>query len=189
MSLSAVGICSNALQLLGDSPIASFATSEGKRAVTCANLWPQVRDFILRRHVWSCTRARIVLAPEATEPPFDWGYSFLLPADCMRLIQVGQRGVTIEHEVTGRRVLADTTVLYLVYQQRVEDPSQWDAAMTDAAVAEMAARLAYPITQSASMAELKRREADAAMKLAKAISGQDNPPEDWGDSPFIDVRG
>lgn len=189
MGLSAIAICSNALQLLGDAPIASFSLSEGKRAQTAGNLWPQARDFILRRHVWACTRKRDILAPDATAPAFDWSYSFTLPGDWIRTLQIGRRGERIDYELQGRKILAQQRALYIVYQYALEDPIQWDNAMVDAAVAEMAARMAYPITQSASLAQLKRQEADDAMRLAKAVNGQDNPPEEWADSPFVDVRG
>lgn len=173
--------------MLGDSPIASL-TENTQRALLCANLWPQVRDFILRKHPWSCTRVTDTLAAEATAYSFDWSYSYLLPGDCFRVLQVGMRGERWQYEIQGRRVLTDRATLPIVYQKQQTDPVQWDAAMVDAASAEMAARMAYPITQSASLAQLKRAEADRALQQAIAVSGQDNPPEDWADSPFIDAR-
>lgn len=188
MASSAISICSNALQQLGDDPIASFNLSEGKRARLCGTLWPQVRDFILRKHPWPCARKMVTLAPEATAPDFDWGYQFALPGDWMRTIQVGQRGERITHEVIGRRIMADTNVLRLIYVWRNDDPAQWDSVLCDLACSEMVARLAYPVTQSASLAELKRREAENAWMIAKAVAGLDNEPEDLGDSPFTDVR-
>lgn len=189
---SEITICSNALLELGDSPIASFAVSEGKRATTCANLWPQVRDMLLRRHPWPCARKRVILAPEADgayPDLFDWGYSFLLPGDWLRSLQYGARGERLAFEVEGRRILADTNTLKLVYVWRNTDPALWDDMLVDLACKEMVALLAYPITKSASLAEMKRKEADQFLREAKSIAGQDNEPEDWGDSPFTDVRG
>lgn len=183
-----MSICSNALQQLGDDGISSFSLSEGKRARLCGNLWPQVRDSLLRLHAWPCIRKQVVLAPEAAEPEFDWGYKFLLPGDWMRTLQVGRRGERTDYEHIGRSLYADTDTLRIVYAWRNEDPALWDSLLCDLACAEMVARLAYPVTQSASLAELKRREADHALKVAKSIAGQDNEPEDWGDSPFTAVR-
>ena len=188
MSSSAISLCSNALQQLGDDPIASFALSEGKRARLCGTLWPQVRDYMLRKHAWPCARKRVILAPEAAAPSFDWGFSFVLPGDWLRTLQVGQRNHRPNFELEGRRIYADTNALHLVYVWRNEDPSSWDSLLCDVASAEMCARLAYPITQSASLAQLKRQEADQMLREAKAIAGQDNEPEEWGDSPFTAVR-
>lgn len=188
MSSSAISICSNALQQLGDDPIASFALSEGKRARLCGNLWPQVRDYLLRKHAWPCARKQVILPPDSATPDFDWGYQFTLPGDWMRTLQVGQRGERIAHEIIGRKILSDSGTLHLVYVWRNEDPALWDSLLCDLASAEMCARLAYPITRSASLAQLKRGEADQMLREAKSIAGQDNEPEDWGDSPFTDVR-
>ncbi len=184
---SAVAVCSNALLLLGDDPIASF-DENSERARLCSNLWPMVRNDFLRRHTWACTRKRVILAPEATTPDFDWAYQFLLPGDWVRTIQIGEIGSRDPYQMEGRRILADTSTLYFVYVWANTDTEQWDSAMVDAACAEMCARLAYPITQSASLAELKRTEANHAMRVAKAIAGQDNEPEDWADSPFVQAR-
>ena len=174
--------------MLGDNPIASFAASEGKHATLCANLWPQVMAWLLRIYAWPCARKQVILAPDAAAPEMDWGYQFTLPGDWMRTIQVGKRGERIPHEMEGRRIYADTNALPLVYVWRNDDPALWDSLLCDLASMEMCARLAYPVTQSASLAQLKRQEADRALQVAKSIAGQDNEPEEWGDSPFTDVR-
>ena len=188
MTTSAVTICSNALLQVGDKPIASLSEATD-RALICANLWPQVRDYILRKHPWACARTIVDLAPESSAYSADWDYSFVLPGDCMRVWQVGPKNWRLRFERVGRRILTDASSLFLVYQKRLEDPTLWDADMVDAACAEMASRLAYPITKSASLAELMTGKARAAMAQAQAVNGQDNDVEDWADSPFIDVRG
>ena len=186
MASSEITIASNALQLLGSDPINSF--NEGKHAKMAGRLWPQVRDFLLRKYSGPCVRKRVVLAPEAEAPEFDWDYSFLLPGDWIRTLQVGQRGERLSFEATGRKILCDSSTLNLVYVWANTDPAQWDSALCDAACSEMAARMAYPVTQSASLSELKRTEADRALREAKSLAGQDNEPEEWGDSPFYDAR-
>ena len=188
MASSEITIASNALQLLGADPINSFASSEGKHAKLAGRLWPQVRDSLIRVYAGPCVRKRVLLAPESEAPEFDWDYSFMLPGDWVRTLQVGERGERISFESAGRKILADTSSLPLVYVWSNTDPAQWDPALCDAACLEMAARMAYAVTQSASLSELKRTEANKALKLAKSLAGQDNEPEDWGDSPFINAR-
>jgi hypothetical protein len=188
MASTAISICSNALQLLGDDPIASFASSEGKRARLCANLWPQVRDELLRKYPWPCTRRQVELAPEGTEPVMDWAYRFLLPADWLRTLQVGTKYSPIDYRHIGKSLYADVTVLPIEYAARIEDPTQWDSMLCDLACTYMVARLAYAVTQSNSLASEKMAEFQRALREAKSVAGQDNPPEDWGDSPFVEAR-
>jgi hypothetical protein len=53
--------------------------------------------------------------------------------------------------------------------------------------------LAYPITKSTSLRDSLKQEFYAKgvgiFARAKTVDGQENPPEDWNDSPFLNVRG
>src|SRR5690348_6919352 len=94
-----VSICSNALLMLGDSSIADF-NEDNDRARLASNLFPQVRDAVLRLHPWNCAVKRTVLAPDATTPPevaIDWTYQFTLPDDWVRTLQVGAYGEEDDH--------------------------------------------------------------------------------------------
>lgn len=187
MSVSAVTICSNALQELGDKSIASF--DEGtKHANLCANLWPQTRDELLTAHPWNCLVTRVALAPSADLPVFDYTAKFAKPADCLKILQVGEYGQEIDHRLEGDYILADTSVLYLRYCAKVEEPAKWDAMLVDLMTKRMAARLAYPVTQSTALAELKMKEFEMAFRRAKAKDGQDDPPETLGDFRLVSAR-
>ena len=60
---TAVTICSNALLELGADPINSL--EEGtKFARLCANLYPSLRDDVLRAHYWKCATKRVTLSPQ-----------------------------------------------------------------------------------------------------------------------------
>lgn len=188
MASTAIAICSNALQELGDDPINSFALAEGKRARTAGNLWPQVRNALMRAHPWTCLRRMAVLAPTNETPDMDWGYKFRLPSDWLRPLQIGERSSPIDHEIIGSHIYANTNVLPVKYIARIEDPASWDDLLVDLATAFMAWRLAYPITQSTTLSQEKRDTYSAMLRQAKSTNGQDNPADDWGDSPFTDIR-
>jgi hypothetical protein len=188
---SDVEICSNALLLLGDSPIASF-TEGTLRSRYCANLYPIAKRAILRAHPWNCTIKRVILAPEASTPAFDWGYQFVLPSGFLRLLQVGEAANPIDYSFEGSRILADTNVLPIVYVKE-ESEAAWDSLLTDVMVKRMEMDLAYPITKSASLRDSLKQEFYArgvgVLARAKSVDGQENIPESWDDSPFLSVRG
>jgi hypothetical protein len=184
---SAVSICSNAIQRLGEKPIASF--DEGtKHASTAANLWPGVRDALLRSHPWNCATKRTLLAPTAETPPFDYAHKFLLPGDWLKTLQVGRRGMAPDYQVEGRCILCSTTQLPLVYIARNENPATWDDSLVGAAELAMAAALAYPITASTSLRDSLLQEAQFVLRQAKAIDGQDSPPEEFEASGLMRAR-
>jgi hypothetical protein len=184
---SSVSICSNALIRLGDKPISSF--EDGTDAANaCANLYPDVLDALLRGHPWDCARKRVVLAPLSAVPAFDYAYQYQLPADYMRPIQIGARGCALDYVIEGRQLLTDASSLPLVYVFRNTNEATWDGLLVDVMTAAMTSVLAYPITQSASMAQTMEAKFQLAFKQAKAVNGQDSEPETLGDFPLLANR-
>lgn len=183
-----VSICSMALSLLGDQPIASLGAPNDRRATLCANIYPLAKEDILRSHPWNCLVKRVVLSPMTGAPAFEWGYQFALPGDCLRVLGVGYDGQPEDYQLEQGRILARSNVLRLRYLQKLGE-GQWDAGLVDIMTKRMVRDLAYPITKSTSLAQLKAQEFEIALKRAKAVDGQENPPEDWDDCALIAVRG
>lgn len=184
---SSVSICSNALVMLGGKPFSSF--DEPKDHVrTAANLYPSVRDTLLRAHPWNCAIKRLILAPLDTAPPFDFTNQFQLPGDWLRTIQVGRKGETIPYRSEGRRLLASVTVLPLVYVFRNEVEATWSTNLIHVMELAMAAKMAYSVTASASLRDSQRDEYMRELKFAKAIDGQDDPPEEFAEGTFLESR-
>lgn len=182
-----VSICSAALTLLGDVPIANLSEPSNRRAQLCANIYPQAKLDVLRAHPWNCLTKRVVLSPLTETPEFEWGYQFALPGDCLRVLAVGYDEEPEEYRLEQNRIKARSNVLRLLYQQNLGE-GYWDASLVDVMTRRMVRDLAYPITKSASVAEVKAREYEMAFKRAKSVDGQENPPESWDDSPFIAAR-
>lgn len=183
-----VSICSAALSLLGDVPIAALNEPNNRRATLCANIYPQAKLDVLRAHPWNCLTKRVVLSPLSAAPEFEWGYQFQLPGDCLRVLTVGYDNAPEDYRLEQNRINARSNVLRLLYQQNLAE-GYWDANLVDAMTKRMVRDLAYPITKSASVAEVKAREYEIGLRRAKAVDGQENPPEAWEDSPLIAVRG
>lgn len=175
--------------LLGAAPIASLAETS-KQARMCANIYPNARLDLLRRHNWNCAVWRVDLAPLAGTPPGnEWARWFARPGDWLRTLDVLPAG--LEYDFEGSRILANTDALTLRYVRNIGE-SMWDAHLVDVAIKRMVKDLAYPITKSASLAQLKAAEYVEALKTAKTIDGQERPPESMdadGGSPFLAARG
>lgn len=180
-----VSICSNALLMLGANTINSF-DDDSDRARIASNLWPSFVDSILRKHYWNCAKQQVILSPDETAPAFDWDYQFTLPSDWVRTLQVGKAGLPDDFEQVGRKLLMATNVLYLTYISN--DVTQYDSELVNVLELGMAARMAYAITQSAALQELKIKEYMDALRSAKAIDGQDEPPTEFPDSPLLAAR-
>lgn len=187
MSATEVSICSNALLLLGAQPINAL-TEASDRARLASNLYPLVRDALLRSHPWNCCITRVVLSPDATAPAFDWAYQFSLPGDFIKALAVGELGAEREFRIEGRKLLSDDDPCYLRYVARNTNPGSWDDGLVHVMTLQMAAAMAYGITQSASLRDSLRDEAMRALRQAKSVDGQDDTGETFGDFRLARAR-
>lgn len=172
--------------MLGAKPIASF-TEGTDRAQLASNLYPAQRKAFLRSHNWNAAIKRAALAPLADAPAFDFTAQFLLPSDCVRLIDVGRKYESPEYRVEGGKILCSGSVLYVRYLTDL-DEGEWDDAMVNAMELRMAALFAYPITQSAALADSLKQQAELAFKQAKTLDGQEDDTQAIEDSPLLDAR-
>ncbi|MDR1276571.1 MAG: hypothetical protein LBL72_09370 [Candidatus Accumulibacter sp.] len=182
-----IQICSNALLMLGAQTINDF--DEGSdRSKLAANLYPMTVEDVLRAHPWNCAVKRVVLSPDQTAPAFGYAYRFSLPSDWLRTLSVGDAGRETDYRSEGRKLLADVRVLKLRYVFLNDREETWDAALANVVTMAMAWRMAYAITQSASVEQLRFGVYENALKRAKAVDGQDDPPETLGDFPLFASR-
>lgn len=182
-----VSICSNALLMLGAQTINDF-NEPVDRAKLAANLYPTIRDDLLRTHPWNCTIKRALLAPDATPPAFGYANQFELPADFVRVLEVGQAGMQIDYLVEGRSILADATSLQLRYVYLNEVENTWDASLVGLLTLAMACAMAYPITQSSALQAAFEQKLAMAKKVARAVDGQEDPPQTLGDERLYAAR-
>lgn len=185
-----VEICSSALMLLGDAPIASLADTT-PRAVICANIYQIAKRDILRSHPWNCAIRRVVLAPLSTAPVGgEWAAQFTLPGACLRVLDCGVYGEE-DYLLEGNKILANTSTLVLRYVEDIAE-NVFDANLVCVMVKRMEMDLAYPITKSTSLMESLRQEFHArsvgVLAKAKTSDGQEYPSQTYGDSPVLAVR-
>lgn len=184
---SSVTICSNAMVMLGAAPFSSF--DEPRDQVRAAAvLYESVRDDVLRAHPWNCATKRVILAPLTATPPFDFNHTFQLPGDWLRTVQVGRAGCPIPFRTEGLNLLADVTALPLVYIFRNVQEDSWSSNLVHVMELAMAAKLAYMVTASSSLRDSQRDEYARELKIAKAVDGQDDPPEEFLSGSFVESR-
>lgn len=184
---TSVSIASNALLMLGAQPINDF-NEDSDRARLASNLYEPARDLLLRSHPWNCAIKRVVLSPDTDAPAFGYSYQFTLPGDWLRTLSVGDYGNEIDYRIEGRKILADDSVLKLRYIFRNDQESTWDTMLIDAMTKTMSATMAYAITQSTSKEELEFKKLEMALKQARAVDGQEDPPETLGDFRLLASR-
>lgn len=183
---SVVDICNKALDKVGHGPIVSL-TDGTKAANLCNRNWPLVLDQVLRDHPWNFAVKRTTLAPSSETPSWGFSYAFPLPSDCLRLLEVRDLS-TGEYQVEGGRILADTSVLYIRYIRRMEDPNSFDALFSDLVATRLAFELCESLTQSNQKKQSLWSEYEDSVTRARRVDGQENPPVTFEEDDWIKVR-
>jgi len=194
---TAVSICSNALVRLGASPMNSFdeADPTGSNLQlprTAGNLWPTVRDAILRDHLWNCCIKRQRLSAGTSAPPFGWSAAFRLPDDWVRTIEVlDSSGCQSRYRAEGAYLLSDEATVDLVYVFKNLVPETYDTSLVQVLELAMMHALAYPVTKSTSLVDALGTQLygpSGALARARALDGQDDTEMEFGDNPSRSAR-
>ena len=199
MAASNVAIANLALTKLGDLRILNL-TDNTKPAREVNAVFDMTRDYLQRRFSWRFCIKRANLAADTTVPLWDWSYQYPIPADCMRILQVGQWYPSPdlsdlistggqEYVVEGKYILSNQAgPLKLRYLSRVTDPVQFDAAFDMAFSAYLAYILAEPLTASAEQKQMAYNDYRNSIKDAVIANAIENPPESLADQTWILAR-
>lgn len=186
MADSVVGICNIALTSLGANPITDLSDGSTE-AVLCTSMWDNARRAVLRSHPWNFAVKRIELAPEPTAPVFKYQFSYPLPADCMRVVEVYSNE---DYRVENKRVITNRASCFLRFIYDNTDIGSWDDTFKDLMAARMRWDLAYAITRSNSAANLAAAIYADKLRVAKGVDASEDIAEPFGqfDNSLVGVR-
>lgn len=182
MAQSVVDICNSALQRVGASTILSISDNSPE-ARACSVAYDSNRRDELRRHKWNFAIGRVVLAPDATAPAFDYTYAFTIPTDCLRVLRPSTPG--LDWQIEGRKILTNwSNVLNLRYIRDVTDVSQFDSSFYNVIAAALAVDIVEKLTQSNTKKGALVKEYDEAVVAAQRVNAFESgpaeaPDDDW----------
>jgi hypothetical protein len=138
-------IANAALVALGERRINSLSDNT-KTANLILTRFDDVRDALLRSMVWNFAVARDELAAATIKPRFQFTYSYPLPTDCLRVLEVDNRW-GFDWRVEGNAVVTDiTSPLQITYIRRITDPTKMDPLFRQLFAVALAFELCEAIT-------------------------------------------
>jgi len=189
---SVVDICNSALNLLGASTISAL-TDDSKNARLCNQRYEPIRNRVFRSHAWNCLHKRVQLAQNSTAPVVEYTYAYALPSDCLRVLKV-HNGTTdsiasaIDYKLEGRNIVTDEGTIYLIYIALITDPNEYDVYLQESISHQLAADIAYAVTNNATLANNYMTRADERLREARFIDATENSLGTIESSEFTDAR-
>lgn len=122
-----LSICSDALIMLGASPISSF-TEGTDSAQACDRLYPDLRDALLARYPWSWTYKKTSLARLSTAPINEFEYAYQLPGNILSGVQAvfetsaaNQAPINDGWEIYGDQLYTNLETVFIDYQETIDE--------------------------------------------------------------------
>ena len=189
---SAVDIANSALNLLGASTISAF-TDDSKNARLVNQRYEPVRNRVFRSHAWNCLHKRVQLAQNSTAPVVEYSHAYALPSDCLRVLKI-HNGTTdsiassIDYKLEGRNIVTDEGTVFIIYIALDTDPNNYDTYLQESIAHQLAADLAYAVTNNATLADKYMTRADERLREARFIDATENSLGTIESSEFVDAR-
>jgi len=189
---SVVDMCNSALNLLGASTISAL-TDDTKNARLVNQRYEPVRNRVFRSHAWNCLHKRVQLARNSTAPVVEYSYAYALPSDCLRVLKI-HNGTTdsiasaLDYKLEGRNIVTDEGTVYLIYIALDTDPNNYDTYLQESISHQLAADIAYAVTNNATLANNYMTRADERLREARFTDATENSLGTVESSEFTDAR-
>lgn len=180
-----VTIVNMALAMLGDSPITSL-TDATDRAALANTLYDPIRRAVLRAFPWHFAKKRVELSKETATPAFGWTNQFVMPADCLRILEPSD--TNLKYAVEGRKILANESSFKIVYIKDEQDPVQFDSLFIDAFATRLASALATSIPKDRALAAQLYQLSILKLREARVVNYMEEPLRTVNTDTLTDVR-
>jgi hypothetical protein len=179
-----LSICNAALVKVGEARITAL-TETSKAAATLNAIYDGKRDAELAAAAWSFAITRVNLPATTTAPVFGRAYAYPLPADNLRVVQVGTdytwydptAGGIFEYE--GGSILTDQgSPLSVRYVRRVTNEGLFPALFAESFACRLAAEVTETLTQDAGKRDRAWDEWKQAIRAARRSNAIEQPPRE-----------
>lgn len=189
MAASEALIFNKALIHLGHGDRFLSADDENPRIGTLREVYPNLRDALIRSYQWNFATARKKLAADADVPVHGFAYRYTLPSDCLRVDAVLETYGRVWRK-EGNAIVTDIPApLKIVYARRVENPQEFDPLFVELLALDLAIAVGAVIGDKRSRrTDLKQERGELALdaKVIDANEGEEEeaPGGGWDEARF-----
>lgn len=174
MSVSDVSIVNDAISLIGAERIISL-DADTKTARLFKEAFAKTRNALLEAHPWRFAMKRAALALSSETPPYEYSYYYVLPTDCLRVIELSSP--TVDWEREGKLLATKGQIEGCRYIREITQPGLFSANFSKALAAKLAYENCYSIVQSLELKEKLKEHYLVSLAEARSYSAQEAAPK------------
>lgn len=184
---SVTDICNIALTQIGVDLI-SDVSEETLEARLCNARYEDTRDACLRSQPWNFATVYTTLAKTGVTPAWRYTYEYILPADCLRVVEIADLGDQYELAADRRLLTNWDSPLNVKYTSRVTDVTLMDASFKQAWATLMASELALAISKDAARAKALYNLYREKLADARFYGATERGPEHFQVEGYLGAR-
>ena len=177
-----IQMVSNALILLGDSPLSSL-TEERTGAVLGANLFEGTYLAMLTSHRWRFATKTFQLNRLSAAPDTDYLYAFQLPSDMLYMFKAD----TNNYRLFDHELHTDATAVNIEYIYRVEEDTL-PPYFTKALEYNLAHQFALPLTGDLNKGGYYEKMFNTEIRKAKFADSTQHPQDTFRHNRYVEAR-
>lgn len=186
-------IANLALRHLQTAPILSIDPPDNdSKAAECAYDWyDQARRDTLEAHPWKFASKLASLAQDNDAPDFGYSARYELPADYIRLVQIGSdwRNPLNDYDIIGNYIhCGESAPLKIIYVYDLEDASKFSPKFITALSFKLAELMAMDLSGNAQFASAMAEQFTRSISGAMSVAGQNRPTQRVQRSRLADER-
>lgn len=199
-SISKTVLMNRALTKIGVNRINS-PDEQSEPARVCSSVYDTLVRAELRKNPWTCAVLRAQLPADGAAPAFGFKYAYPLPADFIRVVQVGDYSdfanirdavdeIVVPYSIERGSLLSDLSApLNLRYVADISaDPSSWDALLLETVACKMALEICDTLTKNTQKKQVLAAEYKDAIREAKRLNAIETPPVPVLDNSWLTGR-
>jgi hypothetical protein len=183
--MSEVSICNSALRAVGAERINSLA-EDNKRAIVCAEQYPNTRKHLIRSGKWNFATKRVELASTVNTPSFEYTYEFQLPSDCLKVLRLEQEDV--KYVIEGNKLLTNETSIKIKYISDVTDTDLFPSDFSEVLALKLACDICMQLTQDRLLKRDLLAELQVLLADARSMDAQEGTPDDLVNDVWLNSR-
>jgi hypothetical protein len=183
--VNAIEIASNALILIGDSPITAWDETGG--GVAAEAVYSVTKKSLLSAYPWSFAMKNIRLSQNAAAPDalLGYGHSHAMPSDMIRLWRLLPEGMN--YIIRGTDIYSNYTDILAEYTYDC-DENLFPDYFREAFEFLLASKLGNCVTENPTIAEAMLTQHKMQLAIAKNTDSTQKPQIQIQDAPFNRVR-
>lgn len=189
VATSKVAVASNALVMIGDSPITAFDGSTAG-AIVADNIYDEIVEELLTSHPWRFAMHTDEMSRLSVAPDTLWDAAYQLPSDVLTIKRVIVNDADIAYEMYGDQIYcnaASSDNVYVVHIARATEV-EWPPYFRFAVQLHLSAIFALSVSNKPEMAASFETKADFQLRKARNIDSQVDTTPVISTTRFIAIR-